>query len=383
MRRLKDWSGLGFKQLESRARRLGSALPHSTLAAVLARESLPRPELLEAFVRACGCSEAETKRWLECRARLAIGEPPTTVRDDVCETDGSHDVSSAPDSVRWEITPRRSDLASRPVEIVKPRSEIVTRRRRHASRSDGRRTIFVGVMVTAVMSGVAGIAFGDTILRAGTSAFGKRNSPATFVSANSPNPLPSPAAFQGLSATTPPVTPTPTRTPTPSPKATAMITLASNQPADGRYRFRPMHAYSSNLCAMVDEKGERLVLMLATCDKSVEQQYSVEATAKSVDRIKPRSRRLGSSACVSVDASGGNGQVHLRNCGDQHAAQSYTIERTRAVSKIGALYRVRPTVHPAKCFSVPGRSTKKGTVLTEQDCTGTANQEFALEKAEG
>src|SRR5689334_24804271 len=32
MRQLKEWSGLGFKQLQQRAERAGSPLPHSTLS---------------------------------------------------------------------------------------------------------------------------------------------------------------------------------------------------------------------------------------------------------------------------------------------------------------------------------------------------------------
>lgn len=72
MKRLKDASGLTYRQLEERAEREGRVLPRSTIADVLRRQALPRPHMLNAFVHACGAGEhAET--WLQARNRLALG----------------------------------------------------------------------------------------------------------------------------------------------------------------------------------------------------------------------------------------------------------------------------------------------------------------------
>lgn len=71
MRRLKRWSGLGFRRLEQRASAAGDALPRSTLTAALARDTLPREELVAAFARICGCGTAEVERWVATRRRLA------------------------------------------------------------------------------------------------------------------------------------------------------------------------------------------------------------------------------------------------------------------------------------------------------------------------
>ncbi|GAA2240174.1 hypothetical protein GCM10010145_02240 [Streptomyces ruber] len=70
LRQLKKRSGLTYRQLEERAAERGEVLPRSTLADVLRGRTLPRPELLAAFLRACGEGE-RVPEWLETRERLA------------------------------------------------------------------------------------------------------------------------------------------------------------------------------------------------------------------------------------------------------------------------------------------------------------------------
>lgn len=68
MRRLRDWAGLSYRQLERRAETSGDVLPASTLATALSRVTLPRESLVVAFVRACGC---DTAAWVTARRQLA------------------------------------------------------------------------------------------------------------------------------------------------------------------------------------------------------------------------------------------------------------------------------------------------------------------------
>ncbi|MBT2384260.1 XRE family transcriptional regulator [Streptomyces sp. ISL-11] len=71
MRRLKERSGLTYRELEQRAQDRGDVLARSTLSDVLQRQALPRPELLVAFLRACGVDdEREVAAWLETRSRI-------------------------------------------------------------------------------------------------------------------------------------------------------------------------------------------------------------------------------------------------------------------------------------------------------------------------
>lgn len=68
---LKDWTGLTYRELSARAEAVGDSLPRSTVANMLSRSTLPREELLAAFVRACGAGPEELERWLAVRKELA------------------------------------------------------------------------------------------------------------------------------------------------------------------------------------------------------------------------------------------------------------------------------------------------------------------------
>ncbi|MFJ3887587.1 RICIN domain-containing protein [Streptomyces rubrogriseus] len=72
MQRLKDRSGLTYRALEERAARNGDVLARSTLSDILRRTSLPHPDVLAAFVRACG-DEQRVGVWLDARDRIAAG----------------------------------------------------------------------------------------------------------------------------------------------------------------------------------------------------------------------------------------------------------------------------------------------------------------------
>lgn len=70
MRALKAWSGLTYREIAARAHRNGDTLPPSTLAAVLSRTTLPREDVVRAFVRVCGGKD-ETDAWLRARSGIA------------------------------------------------------------------------------------------------------------------------------------------------------------------------------------------------------------------------------------------------------------------------------------------------------------------------
>ncbi|MFE5597100.1 helix-turn-helix domain-containing protein [Streptomyces sp. NPDC056549] len=69
---LKDRSGLTYRELSARAEASGDVLPRSTVANMLSRPTLPREELLTAFVRACGVPPDEIEAWRTVRAELAV-----------------------------------------------------------------------------------------------------------------------------------------------------------------------------------------------------------------------------------------------------------------------------------------------------------------------
>ncbi|MCB5166581.1 hypothetical protein LG634_17270 [Streptomyces bambusae] len=75
MRLLKERSGFTYRQLEERAAAGGGVLARSTLAGVLGGRTLPRPELLAVFVRACGDGE-RVADWLAAWTAVASAEDP-------------------------------------------------------------------------------------------------------------------------------------------------------------------------------------------------------------------------------------------------------------------------------------------------------------------
>ncbi|MGW2024917.1 hypothetical protein [Streptomyces decoyicus] len=74
LRALKARSGLTLRQLESRAADRGDVLPRSTVADILRKPTLPRPDLVAALVRACG-EQDRLAEWTRAWKRLACEVP--------------------------------------------------------------------------------------------------------------------------------------------------------------------------------------------------------------------------------------------------------------------------------------------------------------------
>ncbi|WP_051713119.1 helix-turn-helix domain-containing protein [Spirillospora albida] len=71
LRRLRERSGLTFKEIERRTSATGGyALPASTLATALHRHNAPRREMVAELVRVCGGGPEDVARWLATRERL-------------------------------------------------------------------------------------------------------------------------------------------------------------------------------------------------------------------------------------------------------------------------------------------------------------------------
>ncbi|WP_338493534.1 helix-turn-helix domain-containing protein [Streptomyces sp. SJL17-4] len=129
---LKDWSGLTYRELSARAEARGDVLPRSTVANMLARATLPREELLTAFVRACGVTPAELEEWRTVRTELAgrgaygaaeapLDEPPETAgpteAPDTAESSGTPDTagtSEAPGTAGTSEAPGTAGTSEAP-----------------------------------------------------------------------------------------------------------------------------------------------------------------------------------------------------------------------------------------------------------------------------
>ncbi|MFK4070389.1 helix-turn-helix domain-containing protein [Streptomyces sp. NPDC029674] len=98
LRTLRTWSGLTYRQLESKATAHGDTLPASTIATTLGRVTLPRDRFVEAFTRACGLGDEEVRQRLEARRRLATDEPAAVIGDDGGDSESPAPV---PARARW------------------------------------------------------------------------------------------------------------------------------------------------------------------------------------------------------------------------------------------------------------------------------------------
>ncbi|MGW6461075.1 RICIN domain-containing protein [Streptomyces sp. NPDC055078] len=114
LKQLKQRSGLTYRQLEQRAAARGETLPRSTLANVLSSKAKLRPELLTAFVRACGEDERAAEwlaAWEALTAREALAARDATAERDapaVRDALGVRDGSAVPDATAPDADPPSS-----------------------------------------------------------------------------------------------------------------------------------------------------------------------------------------------------------------------------------------------------------------------------------
>ncbi|MFI2511265.1 helix-turn-helix domain-containing protein [Streptomyces sp. NPDC018972] len=102
LRTLRTWSGLTYRQLESKAAAHGHTLPASTVATTLGRATLPRERFVNAFTHACGLGEEEIQQWLKACRRIAADGPVLTRGEDGDDRDAAASGTSAPaHNLRW------------------------------------------------------------------------------------------------------------------------------------------------------------------------------------------------------------------------------------------------------------------------------------------
>ena len=111
MRRLKDWSGMAYRQLEKRAAAAGETLPRSTITAALARDVLPREDLVGAFARTCGCGEDEVEHWVTARRRIAAASAPGPAGSHTPAPDAPTAETPAPDTSTTETNTTETSTA--------------------------------------------------------------------------------------------------------------------------------------------------------------------------------------------------------------------------------------------------------------------------------
>ncbi|PZG48845.1 hypothetical protein C1I98_12405 [Spongiactinospora gelatinilytica] len=149
LRQLRAWSGMSYRQLARKAKDAGHVLPHNTLAAALQRDSLPREELLIAFVAACGLPGDQITRWVYTRKDLA-----TLPASDQLRRPGAPPMDAAPQAparLQRIPPPERATFA----DATQSRSRAVPggpSRRRLLATSGADGTVCVWDMVTNTLT---------------------------------------------------------------------------------------------------------------------------------------------------------------------------------------------------------------------------------------
>ncbi|MEV6878611.1 hypothetical protein [Amycolatopsis sp. NPDC051128] len=318
MRRLRVVTDLSYRTLERRAARAGASLPSSTISGALSRDTLPRADLLAAFVRACGGDEPTVARWTASRAALAARE----------------EERAEPEPPQAE--PQSEPLPTEPVPAEPPSAEPPS-----AEPRAKRRLVWPVAAAAAVVA----------LVIASLIVFGRDGE--------------SPAAAPGSS-------------PAPSPTAPAPVSVTSRSSAPlpaGALRVRLAH---TGFC--LGEGPERFVRQAREvvgqqpCDKAFPP--ITAEPSEGAYRLFMRHPDKG-KGCVTVDDGGTTIEVLLAgdDCADGRPEQLFTFE------PVATGYRMRSVAGAKWCVGAFRGSTEPGVQLIQDPCDGGGHQLFLLDGA--
>ncbi|MFF3737161.1 helix-turn-helix domain-containing protein [Streptomyces sp. NPDC002566] len=316
LQRLKERSGLTYRELERRAHRNGDVLARSTLADILRRTSLPRADVLAAFVRACG----EGRRlgaWLHARERIAADAtataPPPGPASHLASGTSSGlapDTASGPAEVTALRPGLEADETTAGVLPVAGAGRVARSRRRRA------RTLALAAgAVTALLAAVAWVL------------------------------LPGGSAGPGTQA-----------------------------PVDGWVTIRPARTTELCLTDGRDRDGAyaSAVAVQLACSRAAVPRTYLEPAGEGLYRIQWHHPQQG-KGCLTVIGTGPvRGMLEPRN--DCARATLFRLERTPSGSES---YRIRPS-DSSRCVGIAGDDTAEGAEATEERCTDAADQRFVI-----
>ncbi|NUT96598.1 MAG: RICIN domain-containing protein [Saccharothrix sp.] len=370
MRALRVRSGYSFRVLERRAATLGEVLPTSTLNSALSRSTLPREQIVVAFVRACGGDEDTAAAWARVRADLAatevepepVPEPePVSVPEPAPEAEPEPEPEAEPEPAEPEAPEPAAPEQAAPVAAPVPAPAAGGRRSRVVAVVLGIAAVVLAVVLVVVLNRPpqGQTATGPTSTTTTTTTTTAETTAVTTTTAE-PTQAPAPQNPPPNPATTVPTT---ENRPEPPP---------NTSPRNGIQRIRLGH---TGLC--VGEGQERfssqprIVLGQHDCATATPP-TELERLADGSFRIKLHNEQYG-VGCATVDYGGTDTGVLLAgtNCGDR-VDQKFTLE------PVGAGYRLRSVPGARYCIGVYGGSRDAGVQLIQDPCDGGAHQTFQL-----
>ncbi|WDV56509.1 RICIN domain-containing protein [Streptomyces coeruleorubidus] len=358
MRRLKEQNSLTYRQLEANAERRGDVLARSTVADALRRDSLPRAEVVAAFVRACGSGE-DVDTWLEARDRLAAAEP-SHAEDGSAHGDdramrgdgGASHADEGPSTADEEPTPDRTP--------------------EHSARS----TAVNPVMATTVNPAVAHAPFAGRV----------RNRRALAATAGAALLLAAVGAWAllpgedgGRDAAA--------RAAGAAPRLASTSTTDVDGPAPGRSRIRP--ALAPELCVTEghDRKGRyrSQVAVQRPCADATPPDLSLVSVGNTGSYYIQWRHPVHGDGCLTALGSGHVVEGLLEpwpweSCSADRTSQHFFFEPVDGSNgSEGNDYRIH-VVHNGMCLGVHGTDDRSaGAEIAQQRCTGARDQEFLVD----
>ncbi|MGK5691919.1 RICIN domain-containing protein [Streptomyces sp. URMC 128] len=344
MRRLKEQAGLTYRRLEANAERRGDVLARSTVADALRRDSLPRAEVVAAFVRACGRGE-DVGTWLEARDRLTVAEPPRS------EEDGPRPAGEGPTPAEEGPTsdgaPEHSARSAAENRAVNP-ARVVGRVR---SRRTLAATAVAGLLLAAV--GAWALLPGE---EGGRDAAARGAGVAAGLAASSASPL----------------------------------TTGDDGPEPGRSRIRP--ALAPRLCVTEghDRKGRyrSQVAVQRPCADATPPDLSLVSVVNTGSYYIQWRHPVYGDGCLTALGSGHVVEGLLEpwpweSCSADRTSQHFFFEpldgSKGSKGAKGNEYRIH-VVHNGMCLGVNGADDRAaGAEIAQQRCTGSRDQEFLVD----
>ncbi|MEV0265428.1 XRE family transcriptional regulator [Streptomyces sp. NPDC050617] len=333
MRRLKERSGLTYRELEERAARRGDVLARSTLADVLRRGSLPRADVVAAFVRACGDERTDgggrwVDAWLEVRARLAEEVEAVPAGDAAA-------VSVAAPSAEAIETAESADTADT-VESAETAAQSPPEATGATESGPSRTKVRLVTLTAALM--VPLIASVIWVLLPGSSGAGDASS---------------------------------------SGAPTVTASTAPAAPVDGWATIRPARAPALCMTDGRDRGGAygSAVAVQLPCAKATVPRTYLEPAGEGLYRIQWHHPQMG-KGCLTVVGDGPvKGMLEPRN--DCAQATLFRLEAIAADSADGFL--IRPA-DSGRCVGIADSVAAEGAEAVEQRCTGAIGQRFLIRR---
>lgn len=340
MQALKDWSGLTYRELTARADAVGDVLPRSTVANMLSRSTVPREELVVAFVRACGCGPGATETWLRVRKELSRRERQSFEVPEYAAGQPEPEPGSEPGSEAGpEPGPEPGPGTEESAPPEPPRRPWLARAVLP--------TVIVALGVVALAVTLASRDSDESENRQGENRQAEKRQSTEQPGSSQPRPSQSGSSQSGPSQS------------------------GSLQP--GPVRIRAVH---SGLC-LAEAGGQNGQLYQQPCSPDTTPRFSLKPIEPAW-RIVTFHRQFGEGCTGVKDKSLEVGApLEDQECGKRGPAEAFLLE---PVGQPVRGYRLRP-LHSNLCAGVPEAATKPGAKLRQLACTKDAKgQLFAFDR---